>query len=462
MKSMCSTKVIAAMFFSVVLVGALQPPPLYADLDAGPYIQNITSSSAQLLYEGDSADGNGLVEYGPTPEYGLSAVATKRAANSEWYLAELTGLAPAAQFFYRLTHEGIQREGSFFTPPAPRDPFTFAVIGDTRTNHAEHQLVVNGVVTNGYPDLFFNTGDLVESGSDKDLWQMYFSIEGDLLAHTVFGAVMGNHDAGLGSLYGNYFNTGAPGKFWYGFPYGNAYFIGLNTEMPTGGEQKTFLENQLIAARSSPDIDFIFVILHKPGVTTSSGHAPDYGVLTNLMDLFEAYNVDAVFCGHNHAYEHGIVNGVHHIVAGGGGAPLYGFIDPYTPDGWTIVDRESVYQYCYITVNGTSYSLETRLPDGTLIDSYTATAAEGGFPGPTPQDLLSRASPCGGCDSRLVGSVPDVNASTRSATTVSDSRFAIHLAVNAGMYGFPAFFIIELRRRLRKRASGSALERPVN
>lgn len=441
----------AIALVSSILVVGLAGSPVYANLDAGPYIQNITLSSAQLLYEGDSADGDGLVEYGLTPGYGQSATATKRAPNSEWYLADLTGLVPASQYFYRLTHEGTQREGYFFTPPAPRDPFTFAVIGDTRTNHAEHQLVVNGIIADGYPDLFFNTGDLVESGGDKDLWQTYFSIEDDLLRHTIFGPVMGNHDAGLGSLYGQYFNTGEAGKFWYAFSYGNAHFIGLNTEMPTGGEQKTFLESQLAQARSNPDIDFVFVILHKPGVTTSSGHTPDYGVLVNLMDLFESYNVDAVFCGHNHAYEHGIVNGVHHIVSGGGGAPLYGFISPYTPDGWTIVARESVYQYCYITVSGTSYTMEAKYQNGTVFDSYTATVADGGYPGPTPQDLLSRAAGCGGCDARFSGSVPDVDASTSATMVQGNSGFVVHLALNAGMYGFPAFFIIELRRRVRKK-----------
>lgn len=437
------TKFCIAAFFLLLTAGLAGPA--YADLDAGPCLQNVASNSMQLLYEGDVADGDGLVEFGLTPGYGDSVIAQKRAPASEWYIASLTGLMPASMYYFRLTHAGSQKEGWFFTTPAPGDPFTFAVIGDTRTNHAEHQLVVNGVIARGYPDLIFNTGDLVENGANKEMWQTFFSIEDDLLSHTVFGPTVGNHDNALGTLYGNYFSSGEMNKFWYSFSYGNAYFIALNTELDTAGEQRTFLESELIQARSNPDIDFVFVLFHKPGVTTSSGHAPDLGVLINFLDLFEAYNVDAVFNGHNHQYEHGIVNGVHHLVAGGGGAPLYGFIDPYIPQGWTIVDRESVYQFCYITVSGGSYTLETRLPDGTLIDSYTATTAYGGVAGPTPQDLLDRAgSFCGGCSSRYTGSIPDVDMARGG-----QGLFAVHLALNMGLYGFPAVFIMGIRRKVR-------------
>jgi hypothetical protein len=39
--------------------------------------------------------------------------------------------------------------------------------------------------------------------------------------------------------------------------------------------------------------------------------------------ILEKYQVDAVFSGHDHNYQHNLVNGVHYLVSGGGGAPLY-------------------------------------------------------------------------------------------------------------------------------------------
>ena len=422
----------------------------HADLDAGPHLENITDHSVQLLYEGDSSDGNGEVEYGPTPDYGLSTTATKRPLMDEWYLANLTGLAPASQCYYRLTHEGELKEGWFFTPPTPGDPFTFAVIGDTQSGGAQHQAIIDAVLDNGYPDLLFHPGDKVSDGSDKDQWQDFFAKEDELLRHTILGPAQGNHDQGL---FGNYFAPGETYTFWHGFPYGNAYFILLNTEQPTAGAQKDFLLNQLIQARSNPDIDFVFVFFHQPGVTTSTGHDPNPWVLLDFLDLFEAYNVDAVFNGHNHVYEHGIVNGVHHIVSGAASSSLYDLIEPYTPQGWTIVYRESVYHYCYVTVSGDSYTFQARYQDGTTFDSYTATTGEGGVQGPTPQDLLDRALDCGGCDSRHMGSVQDVDASTGSTATGTKPGFTIHLLLNSCLYGFPALFIVGVRRRLRRRRS---------
>lgn len=438
--------------------------PVHADIDAGPYIQNVTQTSAQLLYEGDDADGNGLVEYGVSPALGSSVTASKRGVNRyyEFYLADLTGLTPNTLHYYRLTHEGGVRSGTFFTAPdSPDQPFTFAVVGDTRSNHGQHEAVVDALVHNeGYPDLFFNSGDLVASGEVKDQWQTFFGIEsgndGDILRNTVFGPSYGNHEAGEffnPSYYNMYFSSSAI----YAFEYGNAYFLVLNTESPLLGTQGDFIDASLLAARSNPEIDFIFVFFHKPGVTTSTSHRPHLDVLTGLMDKLEDANVDAVFTGHNHLYEHGVVNQVHHIVTGGGGAGNAGFIDPYTPIGWDIIHRESAYHYCWVSVNPGSYTVECkRVIDPETVadmDSYTAFESDGGIPGPTPQDLLDRATEisCGSFITNALGMrVKDVDASVAPQAAGRPRSQSLHVAVNGLLYGIPGLFIIGLRRKLRK------------
>ncbi len=383
------------MLAVLILLGPIPFSPAFAALTSGPYLQNITGSSVELLYEGNVSDSNGLVEFGTSTSYGDSLPAAKRLANEEWYAADITDLSPSTQYFYRLTHETEVAEGWFFTAPAPGEPFSFVLMGDTRTGHTAHQTVINNIISGGYPDLLINTGDMVENGREQWLWQTFFSIEEDLLRHTVFVPAFGNHEGGdvfNPSLFGKYFDSGENNKFWHAFAYGNAYFIIINTEMYLTGEQGVFVTDQLIAARANPDIDFIFAVFHKPGVTTSMGHHPDTDVLLYLLDKFEEYNVDAVFTGHTHSYEHGIVNGVHYIGSGGGGAPLADLISPYTPDGWTIVNRESVYHHCSFSVDAASYTMECEYTDGTVFDTYTATAVDGGVPGPTPQDLLNRAT----------------------------------------------------------------------
>jgi len=430
--------------------------PAQAGFDEGPWLQNVTGTSVEILYEGDDDDSNGVVEYGETPAYGDSVGTVKRFAFDEYYIGEMTGLDPSTQYFYRLTHEGSVREGSFFTTPAPGEPFTFVVTGDTRSNHGAHTSVVSSIVNDGVPDLYFISGDLVASGESESDWDTFFGIEQPLLANTIFCPVYGNHENGeifKPSLYGKYLNSGAMNQFWYAFSYGNAHFIVINTEVGIGGIQATFVENELSSARANPDIEFIFAFFHQPGATTGTSHDPKYLVLSILLDLFEEYNVDAVFAGHNHIYEHGIINGVHHIVAGSGGAGPSTFIDPYTPDGWTIVDRKSVHHYCTVTVGPGSYTMEAKDTSGTPFDDYTATTADGGFPGPTPPDLLSRALQPS-CGSYILGAltrVPDVEASAAPGVSAGAGSRGRQIAANGCLYILPALLVLGLRRRIRRR-----------
>jgi predicted phosphodiesterase len=47
------------------------------------------------------------------------------------------------------------------------------------------------------------------------------------------------------------------------------------------------------------------------------------GERDRLQALFVKYNVELVSTGHEHLYERKSVDGVTHIITGGGGAPLY-------------------------------------------------------------------------------------------------------------------------------------------
>jgi hypothetical protein len=52
-------------------------------------------------------------------------------------------------------------------------------------------------------------------------------------------------------------------------------------------------------------------------------HENNQDVIRNWIPLFERYGVALVLTGHNHGYEHWIVNGIHYVVTGGGGAQIY-------------------------------------------------------------------------------------------------------------------------------------------
>jgi hypothetical protein len=66
-----------------------------------------------------------------------------------------------------------------------------------------------------------------------------------------------------------------------------------------------------------------------------------------FMSLMEKHGVAYVFAGHIHAYAEETRNGVHYVITGGAGAPLYAAEHP-----------QAFYHYVRVTVNGTDVSTE--------------------------------------------------------------------------------------------------------
>jgi hypothetical protein len=72
-----------------------------------------------------------------------------------------------------------------------------------------------------------------------------------------------------------------------------------------------------------------------------------------------------VFSGHDHAYEHFFQNGVHYIVTGGGGAPLY---DVDAPPAGITQKLEKVEHFVNVNVQGKRAAIEALALDGRRID----------------------------------------------------------------------------------------------
>ena len=84
-----------------------------------------------------------------------------------------------------------------------------------------------------------------------------------------------------------------------------------------------------------------------------------------LEPIFTAGKVQVVLCGHDHNYQHHFANGIHYIVSGGGGAPLYD-VRPDTP---FVVTARKVYHYCEIVADGDTMKVRAVEPDGTRLSS---------------------------------------------------------------------------------------------
>jgi acid phosphatase type 7 len=76
--------------------------------------------------------------------------------------------------------------------------------------------------------------------------------------------------------------------------------------------------------------------------------------------------VTAVFNGHDHNYQHHLKSGLHHIVTGGGGAPLYD-VDPIPDITLKAVKTEN---YVRVRIKDSKAEIEAVDLDGNMIESF--------------------------------------------------------------------------------------------
>jgi len=216
----------------------------------------------------------------------------------------------------------------------------FYVFGDSQGYQGGVEQIVDTV--NLYrPDFIFHCGDLTPFGQENQ----YQTIKSVLDQSVVpVYTTIGNHDIkdGGGQLYQEYFGSSS-----YSFDLGPAHFTVFNTSSGDATPQEfTWLEQDL----SQTEADFRFVFTHIPPFDPITGENHtlfNSTTSTQLMNLFETYDVDVVFTGHIHMYNETVVNGVRYVITGGAGASLY-------------ADEENggIYHYMNVTLNEGTLTIE--------------------------------------------------------------------------------------------------------
>jgi predicted phosphodiesterase len=333
------------------------PDDQNADFRIRPYLTRVTRDSITVSWETDR-ESRSFVVYGPTPDCENVAVGTiernqiledhywldPKYFDSFFHRVVITGLEPDEVYYYRViaNREPTAAE-KFITARSPGRPFSFHVIGDTRTGHQHHADLIKQMLLMPV-DFYLHTGDLVQISGFESEWLNFFNIEAPLLkSHSLFPA-LGNHDLTLlDRFYLRYFDSRSPypdseslrGRF-YSFDYGNCHFVSIDTQLPVSPDspQYQWLLGDLQAALADPDRKFTVVFQHRP-TWSAFWHGQYQPVINYLRPLYRDTGVDVSFAGHVHAYERSDVEGRVFITAGGGGAPLYWerppslVLDPY-------------------------------------------------------------------------------------------------------------------------------------
>ncbi len=195
------------------------------------------------------------------------------------------------------------------------------VYGDTRSDHEAHKKVVAAIMKKK-PATVFHTGDLVAVGRIGKQWRIFNKITGKMRDTAEYYPALGNHEMNSRKYYRQFDLPN--NEQWYTVDKQGVHFIVLNTctNIQYGSEQYKWLENDLQNIDST--VNFVVAIFHHSPYSTGRHVEDEKGLRNSITPLFEKYQIDAVFTGHDHHYERSEVNGTCYIVSGGGGAPLYG------------------------------------------------------------------------------------------------------------------------------------------
>jgi hypothetical protein len=352
-----------------------------AKLTRGPWLGNVTPDGITVRWETDktaepvlqfSGASSGSLK-GTTKQY---TWALDRNVKRYQHSVTLTGLTAASSFTYNIPDLSAAAGGSFATAPDKAVPFTFAVYGDSRQSspmqpdHAIHKALTTAMASQN-PDFYINTGDLVYLGTMDGEWYLFFNTSTAVMPKAPLYPVVGNHDIAGTAQWAALFALPGDGaaKMYYSFDYSNSHFVILCSECGVGpnDDQITWLKADLEAAKKNAKIVNIFALFHDP-VYTCSEHSGNSEELANVMPPLKAAGVKAVMAGHNHLYEHFLVDGVTHITLGGGGAPLY---DEEASCTTTPVKFSKKNHYSIIDVNGTTVNVKVIDESGIEIESFT-------------------------------------------------------------------------------------------
>lgn len=356
---------VAAATYS--LADDTQPEPLVPI--KGPYLQNMTTTSVTICWETE-APVRGKVEYGLTTAYGNVKSDTNPFSQHE---ITLTGLTPSTTYHYRVGANDLFTEDTTFTTAVEfTEPFTFAVYTDAHSGGSEradttHADVLSLIKKNS-PNFYIHTGDIVNKSDRQADWDAFFNTSKDMMRNIPLFPIRGNHDGN--GVFTRYFSL--PGnEQWYSFTYGNSYFIVLNgngwRDFEPGKEQYNWLENELKIASTKAKWKFVFIHFG-PYTTTQYDENIKQRLKEKIAPLFEAYGVNMVFSGHDHIYEHNIINGVHYIIGGTGGGAIR---EPGTDQNWT-VHNDSVNGFSKVHIDGSSLNFQyIRSPNATIVESFS-------------------------------------------------------------------------------------------
>lgn len=274
------------------------------------------------------------------------------------YKYEISNLEPGVLYLFEVDIiNGDSMSGSFISPPASSaNQLSFYGYGDTRGKEVGYSIYHDEVckqivseITNdaNSQTLLIHAGDW-NYYDTEEMWDSQYFYKEDENAvelRTKIGVVgcKGNHEDD-GTNYRKYWPYAYPSNapsFWHSYDYGPIHFCFVDQRWPNYDltdslAQIAWIKNDLKTSTKPWKI----MVFHPP-VYTLEKDPELYNIEREFIDEIcndhEQYGVNMVLNGHEHQYSNWLVNSVHHLTLGGGGAPIGK--SPYEPD--EVLDMEN-------------------------------------------------------------------------------------------------------------------------
>ena len=210
-----------------------------------------------------------------------------------------------------------------------------------------------------HPDFVLHTGDLVNNGNYFEQWIDFFRIS-EFIHNSTLYPTIGNHE-NYGESYFKFFLQLNKNP-WYSFDNGPVHFVSLDSNLKNSLRlSQIFWLIKDLKENTNP---FTIVFFHHPPYS-SGNHGSTLYLRLLWGRIFEYFNVDIVFNGHDHCYERGKVKSIYYIVTGGGGAPLYDI-----GNNWWTIHSEKSYHYCLISCDINNLTYKAIDTDGIVFDTF--------------------------------------------------------------------------------------------
>ena len=249
--------------------------------------------------------------------------------------------------------------------PLKEGSVRFAVIGDTGTA-SRGQYEVGGQMAAFRKQVAFGfvimLGDNIYGADSAQDYQTKFELPYKALLDggVKFYASLGNHDSSSQRFY-QYFHMG--GQRFYTFkPKAGVRFFALDSNY-MDKPQLDWIEKELAASGSEWKICYF----HHPLYSSASKHGSSLDLRALLEPIFVQGGVDAVFSGHDHAYERiKPQQGIHYFVSGAGGSLRKGNL---RPEEFSAAGYDQDFEFMLIEIDGQDMYFQTVTRTGQTVDS---------------------------------------------------------------------------------------------